>query len=359
MHLARRVHTRPLSRRGLDSVADYYGISIDGRHRALGDAEATALALVEMLSSAEKQGVTNWGQLRRWLSRTPKKSARARKRERLGGLLREEGPAADETTPMLIAETDRMRVHTVNARPASSGRWRDVRRGVPKPLWTRRIPADERNRIPLAMRCLLIELDGITILVDNGLGNKEDDRFQDIYGVENRGDPTRLEDSLRSLGIEPGDIDLMVNTHLHFDHAGGNTLRSGGDLRASFPNARYVMRRGEWEVAHSDNPRIRASYLTHNFQPLAGEGKIDFIDEDTLIAPGVRLVSTPGHTAFHQSVLVEMGEETVFYLGDLVPTRAHVGLPWIMAYDLDPLATLDQKSRWLTRAADEGMVARV
>jgi glyoxylase-like metal-dependent hydrolase (beta-lactamase superfamily II) len=226
---------------------------------------------------------------------------------------------------------------------------------VPKPLWSRQIPPDERNRIQLAMRCLLIETPDGHVLVDTAVGNKDDAKFGDIYGIENEGNPTRLEDSLRGLGVDPGDIACVVSTHLHFDHAGGNTAQlEDGAVAPAFPRARYVIRRGEWEMAHSDNLRIRASYLSANFDPLMEHGVIDFVDEDVEIAPGVRLVGMPGHTEDHQGVLVDLGDTTVCYPADLVPTAAHVRLPWIMAYDLEPLVTLAEKERWLTRAGEEG-----
>ncbi len=226
---------------------------------------------------------------------------------------------------------------------------------VPKPLWSRRIAPDERNRIPLAMRCLLLETPEGRILVDTGVGNKEEDRFRDIYAIQNEGDPTRLEDSLRELGVTAGDIAWVINTHLHFDHAGGNTVRqSDGEIVPAFPDARYLIRTGEWEAAHSDNRRIRASYLPANFDPVAEHGVVNFVDEDVDVVPGVRLVRMPGHTAHHQGVLVDLGSETVCYPADLVPTSAHVRLPWVMAYDLEPRVTLAEKERWLTRAAEEG-----
>lgn len=228
---------------------------------------------------------------------------------------------------------------------------------VPKPLWSRRIAPDERNRIPLAMRCLLIETAEDRILVDTGLGNKESEKFRDIYGVENDGAPTRLEDSLRVLGVEPEGVDLVINTHLHFDHAGGNTRRAeDGSVRASFPNARYVIRRGEWDFARVDNERIRASYLPDNFVLLAAEGRIDFVGEaeEEEIVPGVRVLRTPGHTPHHQSVLVDVGDRQVCFVADLVPTVAHLSLPWIMGYDVEPLVTLESKRRLLGRAAAEG-----
>ncbi len=226
---------------------------------------------------------------------------------------------------------------------------------VPKPLWSRRIPADERNRIPLSMRCLLIETGGTIVLVDTGLGNKEDEKFTEIYGVENAGEPTRLESSLRAAGVEPEQVDIVVCTHLHFDHAGGTTrLDCDGRIRPSFPRARHVVRRGEWEYAQRKNERVRASYFTKPFEPLVEAALLDFVDEDGEVAPGVELVRTPGHTPHHQSVVVRAGEATIFYPADLVPTSAHLPLPWIMGYDVEPLVTLESKRRWLNVAGKNG-----
>lgn len=227
---------------------------------------------------------------------------------------------------------------------------------VPKPLWSRRIEPDDRNRIPLAMRCLLVETRGTRVLVDTGLGNKENEKFRAIYGIENEGSPTRLEDSLRETGAGPEDVDVVVNTHLHFDHAGGNTARGAeGEVRPAFPRARYVVRRGEWETAHLDNERLRASYVRANFDPIEASGQLELVEGDVEVAPGVHLAHTPGHTAHHQSVRIDLGADgTLFYLADLVPTTAHVPLPWIMGYDLEPLVTLETKRRVLGRAAREG-----
>src|SRR5690606_27920970 len=150
--------------------------------------------------------------------------------------------------------------------------------GVPKPLWERRIPADERNRIPLALRCLLVEAPNALVLVDTGIGNKEDEKFHEIYGVRNEGDPTRLEDAIRHAGFAPEDVDIVLDTHLHFDHAGGNTLRDpAGRIRPAFPHARYVVQEAELEFAKSRNERIRASYLEHNHAPITEAGLWDLV----------------------------------------------------------------------------------
>jgi glyoxylase-like metal-dependent hydrolase (beta-lactamase superfamily II) len=226
---------------------------------------------------------------------------------------------------------------------------------VPKPLWERRIPADERNRIQLGMRCLVIEHEVGPVLVDTGLGNKEDAKFHDIYGVENggRGGRTRLEDGLLELGLRPEDVALVILTHLHFDHAGGSTYSEGGVVRPTFPRARYVVQRGEFEFASRPNERTAASYLPHNFQPLVEAGMLQFVDGDVEIAAGVTLVRTPGHTPWHQSVLLDAGNERVFFPADLFPTAAHVPLPWIMGYDVEPLVTLETKRRILHQAKVE------
>jgi glyoxylase-like metal-dependent hydrolase (beta-lactamase superfamily II) len=224
---------------------------------------------------------------------------------------------------------------------------------VPKPLWERRIPADARNRIPLALRCLLIEHDAGLVLIDTGLGNKESEKFRDIYGVDNAGagGRTRLEDALAGLGHRPEDIRWVINTHLHFDHAGGDTFRdAGGVVRPAFPNATYVVQRRELEFARHTNERTAASYLAHNFEAIP----FQLLDGETEVLPGIRCLPTPGHVPYHESVLIESGGERLCFLADLVPTTAHLPLPWIMGYDLEPLVTLESKRRLYARAEAEG-----
>jgi glyoxylase-like metal-dependent hydrolase (beta-lactamase superfamily II) len=227
---------------------------------------------------------------------------------------------------------------------------------VPKPLWERRIPADERNRIQLGMRCLLVEHESGLVLIDSGLGNKENEKFRGIYGVENAGAEGRtwLEDGLQEIGVAPNDIALVINTHLHFDHAGGNTfVDSTGSVQPTFPRARYVVRRGEYEFATHTNERTAASYLVHNFAALIERDLVDFVDADREIVAGIQVVHSPGHVPHHQSVLLSSEGEDAFFLGDVVPTSAHLPLPWIMGYDVEPMVTLESKRRLLRQAADE------
>ena len=225
---------------------------------------------------------------------------------------------------------------------------------VPKPLWQRRIPSDDQNRIPLALRCLVIESPDELVLVDTGIGNKENEKFHELYGVENAGNPTRLEDGIKAAGFMPDDIGIVLCTHLHFDHAGGNTFRdSEGDIRPAFQNARYVVKRGEFDFAHSGNERIRASYLRENFDPIEEAGLWDFVEGATEVVPGVKVLPTPGHTPFHQSVVIESDGETACFLADVCPTAAHIPLPWIMGYDLEPLVTLESKRKLWALARDQ------
>ena len=229
---------------------------------------------------------------------------------------------------------------------------------VPKPLWEKRIPADERNRIPLAMRCLLVESPDALILIDNGAGNKESEKFIDIFGIDNVASdparfPTRLEEALAHAGFAADDVDIVIDTHLHFDHAGGNTRRAAdGAIELSFPRARYIAQRGEFEWAHLRNERIQASYLRHNFDPVAEAGRFDLVDGDIEVVPGVQLLRTPGHTPHHQSVLLRSAGDTACFLADVIPTSAHLPLPWIMGYDVEPLVTLETR-RWLLQRALE------
>jgi glyoxylase-like metal-dependent hydrolase (beta-lactamase superfamily II) len=233
---------------------------------------------------------------------------------------------------------------------------------VPKPLWSRRITPDDRNRIPLAMRCLLIEHPDGLVLIDTGLGNKEDAKFRDIYGVDNAGPGgrTRLEAALAETGVAPADVRWVINTHLHFDHAGGNTWEEQdqngvavGGAKLTFPNATYVVQWGDLDFARHPNERTRASYLPHNFEPVAEAGKWRLLHGDVDVLPGVSVRVTPGHVPYHQSVLVRSGGETLFYLADVMPTRHHLPLPWIMGYDLEPLRTLESKRKLVREALEE------
>jgi len=232
---------------------------------------------------------------------------------------------------------------------------------VPKPLWEQRMAPDERNRILLALRCLLIEHDKGPVLIDTGIGNKEKQKFIDIYGVENAGKsgPTQLEDAILDVGFRSEEVAYVVNTHLHFDHAGGNTYedqegKEGKEIRLAFPNATYVVQREELEFGLHTNERTAASYFAHNFEPVAQAGKWQLVDGEVELLPGIRLLPTPGHVPHHQSVLIQDSGETACYLGDLIPTSAHVPLPWIMGYDLEPLVTLESKRELLGRAEAEG-----
>jgi glyoxylase-like metal-dependent hydrolase (beta-lactamase superfamily II) len=227
---------------------------------------------------------------------------------------------------------------------------------VPRTLWERKIKPDERHRILLGMRCLLIEHDSGLVLIDTGAGNKENDKFHEIYGVENRGElnDTRLEDGLRQLSVKREDVGLVINTHLHFDHGGGGTMKGAdGTIVPTFPKARYVVQAGEYEYATHTNERTAASYFPHNFVPIKEAGQFDFVSGEKEIVQGITVMPTPGHVPFHQGVKIECDGEVAFYMADLAPTTSHLPLPWIMGYDVEPLVTLETKRRILTRAAQE------
>ncbi len=271
--------------------------------------------------------------------------------------MNEYGPTRSQELPLVrTLRVGSMRVHAVEA----GIQWLDggaMFGVVPRPLWERTIPPDVRHRIPLALRCLLVETPNALVLVDTGIGNKESEKFRDIYGVDNEGTPTRLEDGLRSLGFSPLDVDIVVNTHLHFDHAGGNVLQSeDGTLVPAFPRARFVVQGGELEFAGSPNERVRASYMSKNYVPVVDAGLMTPVDGSHRVTDGIRLLVTPGHTPFHQSVVLESQGETAIFLADLCPTSAHLPLPWIMGYDLEPLVTLETKRSVLGTAREEGWI---
>lgn len=222
---------------------------------------------------------------------------------------------------------------------------------VPKVLWEQCCAADDLNRIPLSVTCLLIRAKGKNILVDTGLGSKEDEKFQHMFAIERK--PTLL-DSLKRLGLTPGDIHLVINTHLHFDHAGGNTIKNDqGVVVPTFPKAQYFVQHGEFEDAARANERTKASYRRDNFTPIAHVNQWEFLHGDTELFPGITAIVTAGHTRFHQGVKIESEGQTAFYLGDLIPTVSHLPLPYIMGYDLYPIQTLETKRWVLDRALEE------
>jgi glyoxylase-like metal-dependent hydrolase (beta-lactamase superfamily II) len=215
---------------------------------------------------------------------------------------------------------------------------------IPKPLWEKKMSPDERNRITLGMNCLLVFAGGKRILVETGAGDKMGSKLGDVYGLTG---PFLLE-RLRERDLHPQDIDVVINTHLHFDHCGGNTRMQEGKAVATFRNARYVVQRGEFEHAQKPTERDRASYFAENYMPLYESGKLSLLENDRVIASGVELIRVPGHTANMQCVKLSGGGKTAFFFADLIPTTAHLSPPWIMGYDLYPMLTLENKKKWLS-----------
>ena len=224
---------------------------------------------------------------------------------------------------------------------------------VPKPLWEKKSPPDSRNRIRLAASSLLVSAANKNILIETGNGTKWPAKLRDIYGVQ-EGDP--LTDNLAAAGVRPDQVDLVINTHLHFDHAGGNTKILDGRTVATFPNARYVVQAAE--LAHAANPteRDRASYFEENFLPIQESGQWQAISGDTEILSGISTISIPGHNANIQAIKITGGGKTLFFVADLMPTRHHIPLPWIMAYDLYPMQTLETKRKWIQTIVREGWI---
>ncbi len=232
---------------------------------------------------------------------------------------------------------------------------------VPKTLWQRKIEADDKNRIQMGMRCLLIEHPDGLVLIDTGAGNKEDQKFIDIYGMElqaevpeQRADETALEAGIRSAGFTPDDVKFVISTHLHFDHAGGNTRRNAeGQVVPTFTHATYIVQAGEYDWATHTNERTSASYFPPNFEPVKDTGQLHLVDGDVEIVKGITARKTPGHVPHHQSLLIDGGSERALFLGDVMPTVNHVPLPWIMGYDVEPLRTLESKRALLRDAAED------
>jgi len=224
---------------------------------------------------------------------------------------------------------------------------------IPRPMWEKKMPPDSRNRITLSMNCLVIRANGKRILVETGAGDKLSPKLHEIFGL----DGPFLLDGLRALDLRPEDIDIVVNTHLHFDHCGGNTRIELDQVVPAFPNARYWVQEGELDHAMRPTERDKASYFQENFAPIGATGQLSIIEGEHVLTPGVELIRVPGHTAHMQCVKLTGGGKTAFFFADLVPTTAHLPLPWIMGYDLFPMLTLENKRRWVSEAIREGWIA--
>lgn len=225
---------------------------------------------------------------------------------------------------------------------------------VPKPLWEKTNPPDEKNRIDLAARALLVVGNGRKILVDVGNGSKYTDKLTSIYKF----DTTHydLVSSLKQHGLAPTDITDVILTHLHFDHAGGSTVMNNGEIVPTFPKAKYYVQREHWRAANNPTERDRASFFKEDFMPLQFFGQIEYTDGEAEVFPGIRVRIVNGHTTALQCPVISDGTTTLFYCADLMPTTAHVQLPWIMAYDLRPLVTLEEKKKILDHAVDESWI---
>lgn len=224
---------------------------------------------------------------------------------------------------------------------------------VPKTLWEKRVAPDERNRIPLAANSLLVRAHGKNILVETGNGTKWDAKLRGIYGFTD-GDPYM--DSLKRAGAKAEEIDLVINTHLHFDHAGGNTKAVDGRVLPAFQNAKYVVQKAELEHALHPNERDRASYYAHDFAPITEAGQWQFVDGDTEILPGISVIKIPGHNMQVQAIQIRGGGKKLMFVADLIPTRHHLPLAWIIAYDLYPLISLETKRKWLGEFVKDGWI---
>jgi len=226
---------------------------------------------------------------------------------------------------------------------------------VPKTLWSRKIEADDKNRIPMATRCLLIRSRATDklYLVDNGCGDKFDDKMSSIYSLDF--EHSNLDSSLAALGVEPSDITDIIFTHLHFDHCGGTTTyNNDGELIHRFPNAAYHVNKRHWQTATNPNAREKASFLKENIKPIAGSDRLNLVEDRHTFEEGLTTINTEGHTIGQQLPFIHDSDKTIVYGADLIPTHAHIPLPWVMGYDMFPLQTLQEKEPFLKEAATNG-----
>lgn len=227
---------------------------------------------------------------------------------------------------------------------------------VPKPLWEKKLAADAKNRVRLALRCMLIRDGKRAILVDDGIGTEWSEKHREMYGIDQSG--FDLDRDLAAAGLSREEITDVVLTHLHFDHAGGTARRSGGELDLGFPNATYHLQRRNWKWAHQPAEKDQGSFRADDFRLLERSGRLHLIEGPTELYPGISLFVSEGHTVGLQLVRVTDADanRSVVYCGDLIPTTAHLRPSWVMAYDLYPLTTIEEKKMILAQAVEEGSI---
>ena len=220
---------------------------------------------------------------------------------------------------------------------------------IPKVMWSRKMSADEKNYITTGLNSLLIRTGKQTILIETGIGNKLPDRMVKFYGQ-----PAKLLENLGSAGIAPDDIDIVINSHLHFDHCGWNTMRDkNGKIVPTFPRAKYYAPEGEWQYARKPSERDSISFLPDNYDPVVANGQMTLLKGGEEIVPGISVETFRGHTAHMQGIIVQSGGQTACYISDLIPTTAHIDLTWGMGFDLYPLDTIESKKQYYSRALPE------
>lgn len=219
---------------------------------------------------------------------------------------------------------------------------------IPKPLWEKKMPADERNRLSVGLNSVLVRTGKLNILIETGIGNKLGEKQLRIYESQ-----AKLLENMKAAGVEPAQIDIVINSHLHFDHCGWNTVMQNGAAVPTFPNARYYAPEGEWQAARLQRERDRVSYLSDNYDPLIGSGQMQLLQQDREIAPGVSLCNYPGHTRAMMAIMIESSGRKACYISDLIPTTSHLEPVWGLGYDLFPLETIESKKRYYKQAISE------
>ena len=220
---------------------------------------------------------------------------------------------------------------------------------VPKPLWEKRAPANERNQILLGLNTVVVRTGKHTVVIETGIGNKLSEKQRNIFEAKQM-----LPQSFAAAGIRREEVDVVINTHLHFDHCGWNTTRTDdGRVLPTFPNARYFVHRGEVEHGHLQLERDAVSYISDNYDPLIASGQMSLVEGGEEIVPGISVELFPGHTAQMMAVMLDSGGRRACYISDLIPTSAHLDVTWVMGYDLDPLTCIEQRKRFLSRAIPE------